>query len=1110
MKKVMDSGALPRASGEAPLVAGSAPFAEDPRPFRVPPAGLAARLIPLVEKAGVRGLIHIARSENEADEIARSFAGFMPEAELVLLPPWDCLPFDRVMPSRESMGRRVAAIDRIAQAAAGPRLVVVSLEAAAQRLPKPDCLASGFIALAAGDRIDRDALSGRLTACGYLADDRIDEAGEVAFLGQVIDLFPADRTRPVRIVLDDDDRIREMRVFHPVSQRTEEAIQALRVGPASELLVGAEEEGAGRSCMEDRLAIDQTRICTLFDLLPEADLTSSPGVDERAETVFGLIAEAHEARTELGEGRSGNGRALYLTRSEFEALLEERKAQALQASGIVSVPRFASEADPLRSFAVFAEKETAAARRLLLAGPENERIRITRSLKRRLDRDVEAVKDWTSVGAAEPGVLLQASFDLAEGFTDEDGGITVVAAPDISGARIFEAEQGREPLITEPELGLNDVVLHEDHGIGVIRALESVEVDGTAHDTVRLEYHGGTSLLVPVNEFGRIWRYGAEEDAVTLDRLNNGAWQRRRVEIHGEIARTAAHLVALGKARDEEGAETIEPPRGPYKRFATRFPYPETPDQSAAIQAVLDDLRAGRAMNRLVCGDVGYGKTEVAMRAAAAVALSGGQAAVVAPTTVLVRQHFESFARRFAGTGIEVAQLSRNVDAAEAERVKEGLASGAIGVVLATSAVAAADVRFAGLKLLVIDEEHRFGVRMKETLRSLAPRLHVLSMSATPIPRTLRGAMVGVQETSVLANPPARRRPVRTSLGPFDAATVRTALLREKRRGGQSFVVVPRIADIEATENTLREIAPDLSVLVAHGDLDPKTLDDVMIRFSNGDGDVLLATSIIETGLDVPRANTMLVAGAERFGLAQLHQLRGRVGRGRVQGIIYLMTESDEIPEQTRSRLSTLVAFDRLGSGLAISARDLDLRGAGDLVGEEQAGHMKMIGVSLYQRLLAHAVAVEREGAARAVSEAVLNLGMTGAFPPDYVPEPAVRLNLYSRLQRFTEADEVAAFAGEVEDRFGPVPEPVSTLMALARLKLQAGSAGVAKIDAGPKAVAIDFARKPSEKRWGMLEALPGCERRGDRLVCEAPTEAGPARLGAVGELLDRIETKAA
>ena len=652
--------------------------------------------------------------------------------------------------------------------------------------------------------------------------------------------------------------------------------------------------------------------------------------------------------------------------------------------------------------------------------------------------------------------LWLADLDLDTGFADDAAGLAVIAAADILGSRLHSEQVDLVALVAPLELRVGDVIVHEDYGVGILRDLTQVEADGVSQDTIELQYHGDTKVMVPVADFGKLWRYGAEADVVSLDRLNTDAWDKKRASVSLEIEEAAKRLAQLAEARLTAEAAVLKAPKSEYNRLAARFPYTETPDQAAAIESVLKDMASGHPMNRLVCGDVGFGKTEIALRAAAAAALAGRQVAVVAPTTVLVRQHLQSFERRFAGTDIKVGTLSRLNSAAEATATKEALRSGEIRIVVATHAIAGAGVELPELGLVIIDEEQRFGAKLKQQVQDMAPNMHMLSMTATPIPRSLQAAMVGLQDVSVLATPPARRRPIRTFLAPFDAATARTALLREARRRGQSFVVVPRIEDIEAVEAELGRIVPELSIAIAHGGLKPAEIDTALVGFADGQGDVLLATNIIESGLDVPRANTMLVWRADRFGLSQLHQLRGRVGRSRVQGIAYLFTDPDvELGENTRSRLSTLEAFDRLGSGFDISARDLELRGAGDLLGEDQAGHVHLIGSALYQQLLERALAEAKGDGAENLRPAELNIGVVGSIPDDYVPEAVVRINLYARLQRLTNLEDLDALADELEDRFGASPEEVQTYLAVRRISIKAGALNIERIDAGPLGIAV-------------------------------------------------------
>ena len=1043
-------------------------------------AGAAMRVADALGREGGKGAapgragLYVAQTERRAEEIGRALAVVAPGVEVVMLPAWDCLPYDRASPSREVMGRRMAALAQLAAPATGPRVLVTSPEALVQRLPPAEALDGAGFALRVGDVLDREALQAFADRVGYGADERVDEPGELAILGEVVDAFSPDAALPFRVKLDAADTIVELDAYDPLTQRSVERIEAASLGAASEWIGQGVERAPG---CEHRLPGAYASLRTAFDVQPGAWLALEPGVHERAHALIAQVEEGWRAQRDFaapGAPPPQRPTALYLDAEALDQALDAAASLALDLAGLEPAPQFARARNPGRAFSDAVSAAVESGGRVVLTGQPHELKALNRALQRGLSLKAEAVADWAAARKGEGVAALEADFDA--GFVDAAAKLTVLAAADVLGGRVAARRTPAAALASEPELRLGDVVIHEDHGVGVLRALESVEVDGVARDALRLEYYGDATLLAPVEEFGRIWRYGAEAEAVTLDRLKGEGWDRRRAEVSAQIDADAKVLVAQAREREAARTEPVVPPRAALQRFAARFAFPETPDQKDAIAAVLADLASGRPMNRLVCGDVGFGKTEVALRAAAAVALSGRQVAVAAPTTVLARQHAQTFRRRFEGTGIKVAQLSRLVDGAEAAQVKAGLKSGEIGVVVGTHALAGRGVEFHDLALTVLDEEQKFGAKLKAQLHGRAP--HLLSMTATPIPRTLQAAMVGVQEVSVIASPPARRRPIRTFLAPFDPATVRTALLREQRRGGQSFVVAPRISDLEALAERLAQVAPELEVKLAHGELPAEEVDAVMVDFADGRGDVLLATNIIESGLDVPRANTMLVWRPDRFGLSQLHQLRGRVGRSRVQGVAYLLTDpEEEIDAATRARLSTLEAFDRLGSGLDISARDLDLRGGGDLVGEEQAGHMKLIGAALYHRLMERAVRVARGEAAQADWTPELQIADPGALPEAYIPDPEARINLYARLSRLASPEAIDAFEAEIADRFGPPPAPVEGLLEAARLQVLARAAGVRRLTSGPAGVALDLAPE------GEARARALADERGEPLA---------------------------
>jgi len=1085
-----------RANDPGLLAPAGRPTRPAPADARPPASGVAAAAVAGLGKTA-RTTVLIASGERRAAEIVRAAAAFAPDAEVLSLPAWDCLPYDRASPSRDIMARRMTTLARLATPPGAPRLLVLSPAALLQRLPTPAKLDGAFLTLRVGDRLDREALSAYAARSGYVADDRIDEPGEVALLGEVVDLFPAADPEPVR-VHQDGARIVALRVYDPLTQRSRGQVDSVTLAPASEALLGPEDPPREPG-IEHRLG-DLTELVSLFDLLPGARYVEDPGATERLADMDAHLREAADAIRSFSGAPPRTG--LYLDLAEAKAGLERWRPARLNLGRSGQTPVFATASNPGRAFCDFVAAETSAGRKVILTGLDHELRPLQRALQRGLERELPPPRPWRDLADLAEGAVAAIEADLDAGFRDT--GRTVIAAADVLGGRLALRQPGSSERVGfEPELRPGDVVLHEDHGVGVLRDLEVVEIDGQLQDTLRIEYRGGATVLAPVGEIGRIWRYGAEEGGVALDRLGGEAWPKRRAEASAQVTQAARVLAELAKARMARTCPPIVPPKAAYARFEARFGYPETADQSAAVAAVLADLASGRPMDRLVCGDVGFGKTEVALRAAAAVALSGRQVAVAAPTTVLARQHFLTFSRRFAGTGVKVVHLSRLEASPDRDAAKSALALGEAGIVVGTHAVTSDDVRFRDLGLVIVDEEQKFGAAAKARLRGMSATGHLLTLTATPIPRTLQAAMVGLQDLSLIATPPARRRPIRTFVTPFDAGRVRAALLREKRRGGQSFIVAPRIEDLPHLEQQLKAFAPELSVRIAHGDMPAEDVDRVMVGFADGEGDVLLATSLIESGLDVPRANTILVWRPDRFGLAQLHQLRGRVGRGRAQGVAYLLSDPDEeLPDTVKARLATLEAFDRLGAGLAISARDLDLRGAGDLIGEEQAGHVRLVGSSLYQVLLRRAL---REAQGHAPEEAAppnLQVADPGAIPPEYVPDAVVRINLHGRLVRLGDEGEVDGFEDELADRFGTAPPATLRLLDQARLRILASALGARDLTAGPKGIALSV---PSGRAAVVLSAArrvcPGASLRDDRLVVSGPGDDADWRLRTLREL---------
>ena len=1001
--------------------------------------------------------------EQRAEAVAAALAAAAPQAHAIHLPSSDALPGDTSPASAANIGRRVAALHAaFVGRAAGERVALVTTAEAAARLQAvPQAYDVAPPVVAVGDAIDVESFAQTLVDIGYAHDDLVDEPGEMAAHGATIDIFPADAGAPARLEIA-DGTITAIRRFDAATQLGTEEIERLEVGRLREPSVG---EGVA-----------------LFAHLPDATILADQGVDERRDRFVALARDA-------------GGREPVLDAKGWATALAGRSVAALSRNG-EPVPRFVESRNPARALARFARPLLDAGERIALVGAERD-LRFLRSrAAATLKTEVEPVESWAAARSGSPGTLVSLVMPVDAGWTSE--GLTAIAAADLLGSRavIDPHAASADPFAAHAtELRVGDVIVHEEFGIGVIDGLEELP-DG---DAIALRYAGDDRRLVPVTEADRIWRYGADADAVTLDKLDGSSWAKRRGAIDAAIAESAKELTRLAAERDSREAPRLEPDAAAYERFAAGFAFTETADQARAITAVRADLASGKPMDRLVIGDVGYGKTEVALRAAALAALAGAQVAVAAPTTVLVRQHIETFRKRFAGTGIEVAGLSRLSSAAEKKRVKAGLADGSIGVVVGTGAVATADYR--NLALVVIDEEQRFGAADKAKLRARGgDSTHVLSLSATPIPRTLQTALVGLQQLSIIATPPARRQPIRTAIAQWDDATIRTALRREKGRGGQSFVVVSRIEDMAAMADRLRKLVPELTLVEAHGKMPVGEIDEAMVTFANGDGDVLLATNIIEAGLDVPRANTMIVWRADRFGLSQLHQLRGRVGRGSRRGQVLLLTDPEHpIADATVKRLKTLEAFDRLGAGFAIAARDLDMRGAGDLIGDQQAGHMKLIGVDLYQYLLEAGLRAARGEPVDRWTPA-LHVDAAGRWPEEWVPEVEGRITLYARLARVADQAALDAFAAELEDRFGPPPPPARALLDLTAIRLLAHDVGVEQIDAGPAAIAFT-----PRKEFAGDAAAAGLTEKNGRLLLTERIEDPAARTERVREVLDAL-----
>jgi transcription-repair coupling factor (superfamily II helicase) len=880
-------------------------------------------------------------------------------------------------------------------------------------------------------------------------------------------------------------------------------------------LYQAVSEGRRQAGMDHWLPLFEERLATLFDHIDGATpVLRGHRTDATAETRFAAIADYHANRVAAGQEQAGSYRplapdALYLAEAEWA----EAQARPVHVVTPFDVPPAASVID-LESFAArdFTPERTAdlnvydkvadhlsderrKGRRTIIASySAGARERLAGLLKEhgvtglsyadtwqealgstpvRVERSRDTPKDSaTPMGVSTSldangkgtGAVSLIILPLDHGFATD--AVSLLTEQDILGERLVRRQKRRKSadafLAELATLSVGDLVVHLDHGIGRYEGLTSIPVGDSPHDCVALTYAGGDKLYVPVENLDVLSRYGGESEGVALDKLGGEAWQRRKARMKERIREIAGELLATAAQRALRPGEILAADAA-YPAFVDRFPYQETDDQDRAIGDVLADMASGRPMDRLVCGDVGFGKTEVALRAAFVAAMAGMQVAVVCPTTLLARQHYSNFVERFKGFPIEIGRLSRLVPAAEAQRTRDGLASGQVDIVVGTHAVIAKSVEFNRLGLVIVDEEQRFGVVHKERLKQLKTDVHVLTLTATPIPRTLQMAMSGLRELSVIQTPPVDRLAVRTYVAPWDPVVIREALLREHDRGGQSFFVTPRIKDLPDIEEFLRTRVPEVKYVVAHGQMAPGDVEERMGAFYDRKYDVLVSTTIVESGLDIPSANTLVVHRADRFGLAQLYQLRGRVGRSKTRAYAYLTTpEGGGITDTAEKRLKLLGDLDTLGAGFQLASHDLDIRGAGNLVGDEQSGHIREVGFELYQSMLEEAILVakaESAGAAppREALSPVITVDAPILIPEDYVPDLPLRMALYRRLNEAEDRAGLDAFAAEMIDRFGPLPAETANLVQLMEIKANAKAAGIAKLDVGTKGALISF-----------------------------------------------------
>ncbi|MBV8925548.1 MAG: transcription-repair coupling factor [Bradyrhizobium sp.] len=1060
------------------------------------------------------GLAVVCRDGPRMQQLARALEFFAPDLPVLQFPAWDCQPYDRVSPHGGILAQRLTTLARLARLTGSdkPMIVLTTVNAIVQRVPARDSVAAQALSVAPGQVVPMDSIVAWLEHNGYARSSTVREPGEYAVRGGILDLFPAGLDQPVRFDFFGDS-LESIRSFDAETQRTlldmrsldlvpisefqlvTETIRRFRMGYVAEFgapspedqLYEAVTEGRRHPGMEHWLPLFQERMDTLFDYLGDAPVAIEPQGEDAARERFKQIADYYDARREALDHPGGGtlykplpADRLYLRQHEWEGRLREGALARLTPFAVPADANvFDAGARAGRNFAperndshmnvfeaVVAHIQALQSQRkkvLVALWSEGSRDRMRSMLSDHKLVRLTSVNAWRTVQATPRNEAMLAVLGMESGFETDD--IAVISEQDILGDRLVrprKASRKLENFISEvTSLASGDLVVHVEHGIGRFVGLQTLEVSGAPHDCLELHYAGDTKLFLPVENIELLSRYGSEQTGVELDRLGGTGWQTRKAKLKNRIREIAGELIKIAAERMLHEAPKMPVQAGIYDEFCARFPYEETEDQLTAIQSTLTDLEAGRPMDRLICGDVGFGKTEVALRAAFAVALDGKQVAIVVPTTLLARQHTRTFSERFKGFPVKVAQASRLVAGKELTQVKKGLADGSIDIVVGTHALLGKSIKFRDLGLLIVDEEQHFGVSHKERLKQLRAEVHVLTLSATPIPRTLQLALTGVRELSIIASPPVDRLAVRTFVAPHDPLMIREALLRERYRGGQAFYVVPRIEDLAGVKDFLDKNVPEMKIAVAHGQMAPTVIEDIISAFYDGKYDILLSTTIVESGLDIPNANTLIVHRADMFGLAQLYQLRGRVGRSKLRAYaLFTLPAQQKITAQAEKRLTVLQSLETLGAGFQLASHDLDIRGAGNLLGEEQSGHIKEVGFELYQSMLEEAIVNLKAGVAEPAADRwspQITVGMPVLIPEDYVADLSVRLSLYRRLADLDTDAEIDNFAAELRDRFGVLPDEVRYLFKVAAIKAYCRRANVEKVDAGPKGAVITF-----------------------------------------------------
>lgn len=1048
------------------------------------------------------------------------------EVPVLAFPDWETLPYDIFSPHPDIVSQRLSALHRLPTLKRG--IVVVPVQTLLQRLAPLKHIVGGSFDVKLGQRLDLDAEKRRLESAGYRHVPQVLDPGDFAVRGGLLDVYPMGADQPFRVELLDDE-IDTIRAFDPESQRSLDKIDAVHLLPGREVPLDDASLKRALDALRDRFDLDTRRsalyqdlkagltppgieyylplffdkTATLFDYLADDMLpVIGDGAFEAAEQFWANTGERYEQRRHDLERPLLPPDSLYLAPNALRERLNEgnrvevcgeghpqrERAQALGDQPAPALPIAARDhapADALKSFL------GSYPGRVLIAADSAGRREALLELLQAADLRPDVVTGWPAFASPAQSQFAIAVAPFDDGFAISEPPIAVLTERQLFPERASQPRRrrrvGREPEAIIRDLGeLSEgaPIVHEDHGVGRYRGLITLEAGGLPGEYLEIEYAKGDRLYVPVAQLHLINRYsGASDETAPLHSLGGEQWTKAKRKAAEKVRDVAAELLEIQAKRQARAGLAIDIDRSMYEPFAAAFPFEETPDQHSAIEAVIRDLGSSQPMDRVICGDVGFGKTEVAVRAAFVAAAAGKQVAVLVPTTLLAEQHYRTMRDRFADWPLKVEVLSRFKTAKEIKAELEKVAEGKIDVVVGTHRLLQPDVRFKDLGAVIVDEEQRFGVRQKEALKALRANVHLLTMTATPIPRTLNMAMAGLRDLSIIATPPAHRLAVQTFVVPWDDAQLREAFQRELSRGGQVYFLHNDVESIGRMQRQLEELVPEARIGVAHGQMPERELERVMLDFHKQRFNVLLSTTIIESGIDIPNANTIIMNRADKFGLAQLHQLRGRVGRSHHRAYAYLVVpDKKSITADARKRLDAIAAMDELGAGFTLATHDLEIRGAGELLGEEQSGQMAEVGFSLYTELLERAVRSIKRGELPDVDGshargADVELHVPALIPDDYLPDVHTRLTLYKRISGARDGDELRELQVEMIDRFGLLPDAAKHLFAIAELKQRATTLGIRKLDLGEKGGRVQFVEKPNVDPMAIIRLIQGQPR---------------------------------